>query len=119
MFGCSVSKRSDSAKPVGNLALRVLQHYYFELCEALSGDPHQMALAMYSKELISRDEKRLAMEGHGTMITSLQKAEVLVRAIERRTLTDSNGTALIAFCQLLEKRPTLGNIAARMKARLS
>ena len=109
-------QRSDSAKPVGTLDLRVIQHYYFELCEALSSDPHQMALEMYSRELISRDEKRKVIEGRGA---GLERAEILVQAIERRLVTDNNRTALTTFCQLLEKRPTLGNITARMKARLS
>ena len=111
--------RPDAAKPVNNLALRVIQRYYAELCEALSIDPHQVAVEMYSRKLISREEKRKAVEGQGYMITPLQRAEVLMQALERATLMDGKWTALTAFCQLLEKRPSSGRIAARMKAMLS
>ena len=39
------------AKPVNNLALRVFQRYYHELCEALSSCPEQVAGVLYSNEL--------------------------------------------------------------------
>ena len=110
---------SDSAKPSGNMALRVLQPFYFELCEALSSDPHQMALEMYSRALISRDEKSMVVECQAALVTRVQRAEILVRAVEGKLVAENNWKDLTIFFQLLEKRPTLRNIAARMKAKLS
>ena len=104
-----------SAKPVGNLALRVFQHYYAELCAALSVEPHQMARIMFSKELISEETKRRVVEMRDPY---LDKADVLVQAIYKRIEAENSSKILMSFCQLLKRHPVLGSIVGRMKVRL-
>ena len=105
-----------SVKPVGNLALRVLQRYFDELCKALSVNPNEMAGAMFSKELISEETKGKVI--HTLGIAPYNKAALLVDAVGARIGTDNGSKSLLTFCKLLERRPGVGSIAARMKARL-
>ena len=107
-----------SAKPVHNLALRVLQSYYAELCEGLSSDPHQMARDLYTKGFIGVTDRNKVLEAQGLHVTSFDKATILVTAVERMIATDNRTKPLIDFCRLLERRPVVGRISARMKARL-
>ena len=44
------------AKPFHNLALRVFQWYYAELCEALSSSPKEVAAVLFSNGLVTRQE---------------------------------------------------------------
>ena len=104
-----------SAKPVGNLTLCVFQRYYAELCSALSAEPHQMAREMYSKELISEEMMRRVVKMRDPF---LDKADVLVQMIQNRIAAENSSKTLMSFCQLLKRRPVLGSIAVRMKARL-
>lgn len=61
----------------------------------------------------------MVVECQAALVTRVQRAEILVRAVERKLVAENNWKDLTTFCQLLEKRPTLRNIAARMKAKLS
>ena len=105
----------SSAKPVGNLTLRVFQRYFAELCTALSREPNQMSREMFSKELICEETMRRVVEMREF---STDKAGVLVQAIRDLIKVKGNSEPLKAFCELLKGRPEAGNIAARMKARL-
>ena len=49
---------------------------------------------------------------------SLDKADVLVQAIEDLIAVEGNSRPLKAFSELLKRRPEAGSIAARMKSRL-
>ena len=103
------------AKPVGNLTLRVFQRYFAELCTVLSREPHQMAREMFSKELITKETMRVVVEMRDSF---LDKAGVLVEAIQDRVAVEGNSRVLTALCELLKGRPDVDRIAARMKARL-
>ena len=105
------------AKPVYNsrLALRVFRHYYSDLCTALSEDPHQIAREMFSKGLIAEETMRRAVE---MPVPFLDKAGILVQAIQNLIAAQSSSKALFTFCQLLKRRPVAESVAARMKARL-
>ena len=103
------------AKPVHSLALRVFQRYYAELCTSLSEDPHQIAREMFSKELIGEETMRRVVEMPAPF---LDKAGVLVQAIQNRIASENSSNTLMVFCQVLKRRPVAGSVAARMKARL-
>ena len=51
-------------------------------------------------------------------ISPLDKAGILVDALESRIAVENSSKSLLAFCRLLEKRPGIGSIAGRIKARL-
>ena len=104
------------AKPVHNLALRVFQRYYAELCEALSSCPEEVAAVLYSNELVTRQERSQAVDVLG--LTPFRKAEVLVQAVERRIVADNSSAPLKKFCQVLRRRHGVGSIVSRMKFRL-
>ena len=70
------------AKPLHNLALRVFQRYYAELCEALSSCPEEVAAVLYSNELLTRQERSQAVDVTG--LTPFRKADILVQAVERK-----------------------------------
>ena len=74
-----------------------------------------MAREMYAKELISEETKRRVVEMRDPF---LDKADVLVQAIQNRIVTEKSSKTLMAFCQLLKRRSVAGSIAARMKATL-
>ena len=104
------------AKPVYNLALRVFQRYYDELCHALSSCPEEVAVALYSYELVSRQERSQAVDVLGQ--TPFRKAEVLVQAIERRIAADNSSSPLRKFCDVLRRSHGMGSIVSRIKFRL-
>ena len=104
------------AKPVHNLALRVFQRYYDELCQALSSCPEEVAVVLYSNELVARWEKSQAVDVAG--LTPFRKAENLVQAIERRIVADNSSAPLKKFCHVLRRRHGVGSIISRMKMRL-
>ena len=104
------------AKPVHNFALCVFQRYYDELCQALSSSPEEVAAVLYSKELVTRQERSQAVDALG--LTPFRKAEILVQAIERRLVVENSSARLRKFCQVLQRRHGVGSILARMKCRL-
>ena len=104
------------AKPVHNLALRVFQRYYDELCQALSSYPEEVAAVLYSNELVTRQERSQAMDALG--LTPFRKAEILVQAVERRIVAENSTASLWKFCQVLQRRHGVGSIASRIKFRL-
>ena len=104
------------ANPVHNLALRVFQRYYVELCEVLSSCPEEVAAVLYSNELVTRQEKSQAVDVAG--LTPFRKADILVQAVERRILADNSSASLKKFCQVLRRRHGADSIVSRMKFRL-
>ena len=104
------------AKPVHNLALRVFQRYYAELCQALSSCPEELATVLYSNELVTRQERSQAVDVSG--LTPFRKAEMLVQAVEGRIVVDNSSAPLKKFCQVLRRRHGVGSIVSRMKFRL-
>ena len=104
------------AKPVHNLALRVFQRYYGELCQALSSCPEEVAAVLYSNKLVTTQERSQAVDVMGQ--TPFRRAEILVQAVERRIVVDSSPAPLRKFCQVLRRRHGVGRIVSRMKSRL-
>ena len=104
------------AKPVDNLALRVFQRYYHELCQALSSCPEEVAAVLYSHELVTMQERSQAVDTSGH--TPFRKAEILVQAVEKRIVAENNAAPLRKFCQVLHRRHGVGSIISRMKFRL-
>ena len=74
-----------------------------------------MACEMFSKELIAEETMRRVVEMRDPF---LDKAGVLVEAIQNRITVDGNSRSLKAFCEVLKRRPEVSSIATRMKARL-
>ena len=105
------------AKPVYNLALRVFQRYYAELCEALSSSTEEVAAVLYSNELVTRQEKSQAVDVAG--LTPFRKADILVQAVERKIVAENSSAPLKKFCHVLQRRHGVGSIVSRMKFRLS
>ena len=104
------------AKPVHNLALRILRRYYDELCQALSSCPEEVAAVLYSNELVTWQERSQAVDVLG--LTPFRKAEILVQAVERRIVAENGAAPLRKFCQVLRRRHGVGSIVSRMKLRL-
>ena len=104
------------AKPVHNLALRVFERYYAELCEALSSSPKEVAVVLFSNGLVTRQEKSHVEEF--LVLTKFEKASILAQAVERRIVTDSSSALLKKFCQVLRRHNGVGSIISRMKCRL-
>ena len=112
----SASYRLAIAKPIQNLALRVFQRYYAELCEALSSSPEEVAAVLYSNELVTRQEKSQAVDVAG--LTPFRKADILMQAVERKIVAGNTSSPLKKFCQVLRRRHDVGSIVSRMKFRL-
>ena len=104
------------AKPIHNLALRVFQRYYDELCQALSSCPEEVASVLYSNELVTRQEKSQVVDV--LVLTPFRKADILLEAIERRIVAENSAAPLRKFCQVLRRRHGVGSIVSRMKFRL-
>ena len=104
------------AKLVHNLALRVLQQNYAELCEALSRSPEEVAAVLYSNGLMSRDARSRLDESLG--LTKLEKAGILVQAFLLNFQHENSSAPLKKFCQLLSRYQGVGSIVSRMKFRL-
>ena len=103
------------AKPVHNLALRVFQRYYAELCEALSSSPEEVAAVLYSNRMITMQERIQVEEVLG--LTDFDKADILMQAIERKLVAENSSAPLKKFCQVLRRR-RMGSIVSRIKFRL-
>ena len=104
------------AKPVHNLALRVFERYYAELCEALSSSPKEVAAVLFSNGLVTRQERSQVEEVLG--LTKFDKAAILVQAVERKIVAENSSAPLKKFCQVLRRRHGVGSIVSRMKCRL-
>ena len=104
------------AKPVHNLALRVFRRYYAELCEALSSSPKEVAMVLFSNGLMTREERSQVEEV--MVLTKLEKASILVQAVERRIVAENSSAPLKKFCQVLKRRHGVGSIVSRIKFRL-
>ena len=104
------------AKPVDNLALRVFQRYYHELCQALSSRPEEVASILYNNELVTMQERGQAVDDQG--LIPLRKAEILVQAVERRIVAENSAASLRKFCQVLRGCHGVRGIVSRMKFRL-
>ena len=94
----------------------MFQHYYFELCEALSSCSKEVVAVLYSNELVTREERSQVDEVLG--LTKFEKAAILVQAVERRIVAENSSAPLKKFCQVLRRRHGVGSIVSRMKCRL-
>ena len=120
-FMVSLLLSFNAAEPIQELALKVFQHYYAELCEALSSDPHQIAREMFSAMLISQQTRTqvLMMRGLTRGLTSCKwQADILIDAIGAKIATENSFEPLLVFCKVMKKYPAVKSIAARLKARI-
>ena len=104
------------AKPVHNLALRVFQRYYDELCLALSSCPEEVAAVLYSNQLLTRQERSQVEDVLG--VTPFRKAASLVQAVERRIAAENSSALLKKFCKVLRRQLGVCSIVSRIKFRL-
>ena len=103
-------------KRVDSLALRVFQHYYDELCQAMKNSLKEVATVLYSKKLVTRQERDQALHAQG--LTPMRKTDVLMQAIARKIVAANSATPLRKFCRVLRRHHVVGSIVSRMKARL-
>ena len=104
------------AKPVHNLALRVFERYYAELCQALSSSPKEVAAVLFINGLVTREDRSQVEEI--LVLTKFEKAAVLVQAVERKIVAEHSSAPLKKFCQVLRGRHGVGSVVSRMKLRL-
>ena len=104
------------AKPVHNLALRVFQRYYGEMCHALSSSPQEVAAVLYSNGLVTRQERSQVEEV--LVLTKFEKASSLVQAVERKIVAENSSAPMKKFCQVLRRHHGVGSIVSRMRFRL-
>ena len=104
------------AKPVYNLAWLVFQRYYHELCQALSSCPEDVAEVLHNKALLTKEERSQVVDVR-TQIP-LEKALVLVQAIEKRIVAENSAAPLWQFCRALQESHGVGSILSRMKDQL-
>ena len=105
------------AKPIHNLALRVFQQYYVELCEALTSSLEKVAVALYSNGLVTRQERNQVDEVLG--LTDFDKADILMHAVGRKIVAENGSAPLKKFCHVLRRHHGVGSIVSRMKFWLS
>ena len=101
------------AKPVHNLALCVFQRYEAELREALSSRPSEVAAILYSNGLVTMQERSQVEEV--LVLTKLDKAAILVQAVERKIADEKSSAPLKKFCHVLRRHHGVGSIVSRMK----
>ena len=104
------------AKPVHNLALRVFERYYAELCEAFSSCPEEVAAVLYSNGLVTRHERSQINEVPG--LTKFDKASILVQTVEGKIVAENSSAPLKKFCHVLRRHHGVSSIVLKMKCRL-
>ena len=105
-----------SVNRVENLALCVFQRYYDELCQALKSSLKEVATVLYSKRLVTKQERDQAL--HALELTPLRKADILMKVVEKKIDAANSATMLRKFCRVLRKHHGMGSIVSRMKSRL-
>ena len=100
----------------GNIPMRVFQRYFTQMAKCIQPCPQQMANKLCAKEFIS--EKTQEKVKSSTEITSLQKAEILLRAVDTGNITDESGKWLKKFCKFLAKYQGLKRISEQIQKEL-
>ena len=100
----------------GNLPMRVFRQYFARIAKCMQHYPHQLASKLFAKGFIS--EKTQETVKSSTGLTSLQKAEILLRAVDTRNITDETGKHLKKFCKFLAKYQGLKEVSEQMRKKL-
>ena len=101
---------------VHRLASRVLQRHNEELRQAISRYHEDVGAVMYSNGLLTMQERSQVEEVQRW--TGLQKAELLVQAIERRIVAEKSSAPLKKFCEVFQRHHGVGSVVTRMKLQL-
>ena len=73
-------------------------------------------MVLYSNGLVTREERSQVEEV--LVLTKLEKASMLVQAVERRIVAEDSSAPLKKFCHMLRRHHGVGSIVSRMKCRL-
>ena len=92
--------------------MRVFRRYFARMAKCMQQYPHQLAGKLFVKGFIS--EKTMERVKSSTELTPLQKAEVLLRAVDTRNITDETGKCLKKFCKFLAKYHGLKEVSEQM-----
>ena len=82
----------------------------------MSSSPEEVAAVLYSNELVTRQERSQALDVVG--LTPFRKADILVQAVERKTVAENSSGPLKKFCHVLRRHHGVGSIVSRIKYRL-
>ena len=97
----------------GNIPMRVFRRYFTRMAKCIQQYPHQLASKLFAKGFIS--EKTLEIVKSSTGLTSFEKAEILLRAVDTRNITDETGKCLKKFCRFLAKYQSLKEVSEQMR----
>ena len=116
-MGVTIDLLTVPAKPVGNLSLRMFQRYFARMANALKECPGAVANDLYSNQLISRetvDKVNLTLG-----LTPLEKATILLMAVEPAIADAKSDKALKKLCGVLAKHPNMKWLSNHMMKRYS
>ena len=92
--------------------MRAFKRYFAQMAKCIQQSPQQLAKKLFKKKLIA--EKTLEKVKSSTGLSSLQKAEILLRAVDMRNITDESGKSLKKFCRVLDKYLNLKEVLKQM-----
>ena len=92
--------------------MRVFQRYFGRMAKVIKKRPRQFAKKLFEKRFIAKKTMEKVESFVG--LTSLQEAEILLRAVDTGNITDESGKWLKKFCRFLDKRQCLKELSAQM-----
>ena len=96
--------------------MRVFQRYFARMAKCIQQCPQKLADKLFKKGFIS--EKTLEKVKSSTVLTPLQKAEILLRAVDTGNITDESGKWLKKFCRFLAKYQGLKDVSEQIQKKL-
>ena len=96
--------------------MRVFQRYFTKMAKCIQQSPQQLADKLSKKGFISETTLEKLKSSSG--LTSLQKAEILLRAVDTRNITDESGKWLKKFCKFLAKYQDLKHVSEQIQTKL-
>ena len=99
-----------SAKPVGNLPLRVFQRYFARMANALKECPGVVASEFYSNQLIARE----TLEKVHIIPLPYDKAVTMLMAVEPKIADSKSEKSMRKLCGMLAKHPSMKKLSREM-----
>ena len=96
--------------------MRVFQRYFARMAKCIQQCPQKLADKLSEKGFIS--EKTLGKVTSSTGLKPLQKAEILLRAVDIGNITDESGRWLKKFCRFLAKYQGLQDVSEQIHKKL-
>ena len=96
--------------------MRIFQRYFHRMVKCVQQCPPKFADELSEKGFIS--ENTLGKVKSSSGLTPLQKAEILLRAVDTRNITDESGKWLKKFCRFLAKYQSLKDISEQVQKKL-